>query len=221
MALADARRICEEAQAAASSNPALGDLHREYGADFLAWWSPDPPGNTDQDLLQWLQITASTAGIALNVLGLAREETLPAADFRTPAREPESGLEALIRLRLAEETVFIQPDGPVDTSSTGMLDATLVGALCWQPDQALNIVPFVEQSGNDAPFGHVIVDPAQDLDGPLPMHAGALWIGQGGSVASAISIDSNSLCGATLRTANTAMHYVVNALWQAERRRRN
>ena len=40
----------------------------------------------------------------------------------------------------------------VDVSGPDLQGATVVGALCWQPAQALNIVPFIEQGGNAAPF---------------------------------------------------------------------
>jgi hypothetical protein len=216
--IADARTICEETRAAGNADPALARHRAAHGANFLAWWNEDPSGNPEQDLVQWHQITGATADSALNVLGLAREQTLPAADFQNPAQDDVRALEAVVGLRLAEETLLVEPNRPVDASGPELQGATLLGALCWQPEKVLNVIPFIEQGGNAAPFGHVIVDPDQDINGPLALHAGVLLIGQGAEVASAISIMSVSLCGATLRAAGRGMHFVVNALWQAERR---
>jgi hypothetical protein len=66
--------------------------------------------------------------------------------------------------------------------------------------RALSPLPFVEQNGNSASFGHLLIDPSLDLDGMLLAHPGLLIIGQGGPVASNVSLSSASMCGATFRS---------------------
>jgi len=216
MTILKARIICQEALDSAEANQALAALRQQHGANFLEWFDQNPAGGSDQDLLQWLEITRSTAAVAMPLLNVATEQIFSADEFQMPASDPDKGLKAVENLRLSEETVFIVPSGPVDVSVEGLVGASLIGALCWQPENAFNCVPFVEQGGNSAPFGHILIDPSLDLDGMLLTHPGLLMIGKSGAVGTDVAISSTSLSGATYRSGAQATHLVAGALWRAE-----
>ncbi len=128
------------------------------------------------------------------------------------ASQRRSGLAAASSLRLPGDTLYVEPDADVDLGSPELKNTKLLGALLWQPERSLNIVPFATQAGAAAPFGHIVFDSSLSLDGPVLLHAGMVQVGQGGAMASVTDLESISLCGATLRAAIRLADVVVGAL---------
>jgi hypothetical protein len=219
-----AREICSHGEQAAEADPYLRGQWRKHGNAFLAWWNRRPPASSEVDVAQFYEIARTTAASALEVLGAAEVVPLSSDQLRMPASNTNAAFAAAMNADLGEGIAYFELDHPQDIGAPDMDDCVMFGALGWKRENAgLNVIPFANQGGRDATFGHVLFDSSGSratCEPLIAVHPGLTVVSLDGSVITPVEIDSPSICGAVVRAGAHMAHLVVGALWAREATRR-